>query len=181
MSKSLVERVKLPVTLAAMAEKKELVAMSIRRATKEEFIRVHPELVVPNVALLSMRTESTMYVVDPELVQAMGMSASKGQFSVVDLHLAVSFPASPFFLPVRHGSDDWAVSSVEIAELAKRAWVRVTSDRTAGHYEATTPENQLPEPEWPTKSLDELLEMALKFRFIDSPDHDVLKRLRGAF
>ena len=180
-TRSLIERLKLPDTLAKVEERRELVAMPVRRSTKQEWIRVHPEIHVPNVALLEMRETSTMYVIDGDIVTAMGMSPTKGDFALVDLHLATTVTGSPFFLPARHGADTWAVSGLEIVDLAKRSWVRVSSDRSAGHYEAHTPINQLPDPIWPGKPLEELLEMALKTRFIDSPDHDILKRLRGAF
>jgi hypothetical protein len=36
-----------------------------------------------------------------------------------------------------------------------------------------------PEPQWPDMSLQKVLAMAFKDRFIDSLDHPVLKRLRG--
>lgn len=43
-------------------------------------------------------------------------------------------------------------------------------------YEA---EGQLSEPVWPGKPLPELLKLGFKDRIIDSPDHPVIKRLRG--
>lgn len=180
-TKNLIERLKLPDTLAKVEERRELVAVAIRKPTRQEWIHVHPELQVEGIALLEIRENSTMFVISGEIVTALGMDPNKGDFAVVDLHLAVTVTGAPFFMPKRHGGDNWAVSAQEVVDLARRTWVRVSSDRSAGHYEAHTAINQLPDPVWPKQSLEELLEMALKTRFIDSPDHDILKRLRGAF
>ena len=39
--------------------------------------------------------------------------------------------------------------------------------------------SELPEPNWPDHSFDEILEIAFKDRIIKSKDHHVVKRLLG--
>ena len=37
----------------------------------------------------------------------------------------------------------------------------------------------IPDPEWPDLSLGEILKIAFRDYYIDTPDHAVIKRLRG--
>ncbi len=51
----------------------------------------------------------------------------------------------------------------------------------AGTYDVLEARGQFPDPVWPEVTLEKLLELAFKDRFIDNLDHPVLKRLRGEF
>jgi hypothetical protein len=67
---------------------------------------------------------------------------------------------------------------MEAAELARKAWVRVTPDLQLGAYQiayATHTE----EPEWPELALSALLRIAFKDCFIRTLDHPILRQLRG--
>ena len=46
-------------------------------------------------------------------------------------------------------------------------------------YEVPVAQIALPEPEWPDKSMAEILELAFKSQVIDSPDSQVLRILQG--
>jgi hypothetical protein len=58
-------------------------------------------------------------------------------------------------------------------------WIRVVPNMSLGAYEFFVAENPLSEPEWPTLSLRELLQIGFKGRIIEGPDHPVMQRLRG--
>ncbi len=49
----------------------------------------------------------------------------------------------------------------------------------AGMYDVNVAQGVIPEPNWPDKSLSELLQLCFQTRLIDSIDHPILKRLRG--
>jgi hypothetical protein len=49
-----------------------------------------------------------------------------------------------------------------------------------GAYEISEAVGDLPDPEWPDLSLQELLKIAFKDAYIDRIDHPVVQRLRGA-
>jgi hypothetical protein len=55
----------------------------------------------------------------------------------------------------------------------------VAANMSLGAYDVFEAMGELPEPEWPDISFNELITIAFKGRIIDSPDHPVLKRLKG--
>ncbi len=64
--------------------------------------------------------------------------------------------------------------------MAMGGWVRVSANMALGAYEIFKATADLPEPEWPEVSFQEVLEIAFRDRFIGDFDHPVLQRLRGA-
>jgi hypothetical protein len=58
-------------------------------------------------------------------------------------------------------------------------WVRIVPNMSLGGYELYIASAALPEPEWPDLKLSELLRIAFKDKFIRSPDHPVVEKLRG--
>jgi hypothetical protein len=48
-----------------------------------------------------------------------------------------------------------------------------------GAYDVFEGSNDLPEPSWPEVSFKEILRIAFKDNYIETPDHPVLRRLRG--
>lgn len=86
----------------------------------------------------------------------------------------------PVKLPAADGRlDEWSRSASEAAELAINHWVRVQANMSLGAYEVCRATGQLPDPVWPEQSFSELLKIAFRDRYIDSPDHPVLRQLRG--
>jgi hypothetical protein len=83
----------------------------------------------------------------------------------------------PLRLPGPDGrEDDWMSSALAIAEQAKRQWVRLVAG--ANGYKSLTTSATIPEPVWPNKSFDELLDLAFAKRRIASESDPVLRRLR---
>jgi hypothetical protein len=48
-----------------------------------------------------------------------------------------------------------------------------------GAYRFYYAEGQLPDPIWPDKSFEQILEIAFRDRIIKTEDHPVVRRLRG--
>jgi hypothetical protein len=48
-----------------------------------------------------------------------------------------------------------------------------------GAYDVFQAQGHLSEPEWPQLPFGELLRIAFRDRYISTPDHPVLRRLRG--
>jgi len=63
--------------------------------------------------------------------------------------------------------------------MAMERWVRVASDMSVGAYQAYEATGDLPEPEWPEHSFEEIVTIAFKGKIIDSSDHPIVRRLRG--
>ena len=56
----------------------------------------------------------------------------------------------------------------------------MSANMSLGAYQMFRATGELPDPEWPSESLGELLKIAFKGgKLIDAVDHPVLKRLRG--
>jgi hypothetical protein len=76
--------------------------------------------------------------------------------------------------------DDWSRSALEAADVAMKRWVRLRPNMNLGAYEIHEAQDKIPDPEWPSVPFPEILHIAFRDRLIDSVDHPVLKRLRGA-
>jgi hypothetical protein len=75
------------------------------------------------------------------------------------------------------------VDQPEDAAVVRQAcsWnlVQVLRAETPGAYEVFQATGSLGDPEWSVPPSNELLRIAFKDHFINTPDHPVLKRLRG--
>ena len=86
----------------------------------------------------------------------------------------------PLKLPREEGRQmAWHTSAMEAAEYAKQDWVRMASNMSLGAYEIFRAQGELPDPQWPRESFQQLLAIAFKKTIISSPDHIVLRQLAG--
>ena len=63
--------------------------------------------------------------------------------------------------------------------MAKGRWIRLAANMSLGSYDVYEASGDLPDPEWPEESLEELLEIAFKDRLIATGDHPIIRRLLG--
>jgi hypothetical protein len=83
----------------------------------------------------------------------------------------------PLRLPAEDGrEDDWMSSALAVAEQAKSRWVRLIAG--ANGYQSQTTSADLPEPLWPNKTFDELLEIGFAKRRIAKESDAILRQLR---
>lgn len=162
--------------------KKELRAISITKPSKEAWIRTHHD---PGFHMetyvIELKDDREIYLVSPELrIQVRDESTfSPRAFFTTITRQGVVF-LWPIRLPGREGKlDAWNKSALDAADYAKTKWIRVSSNLNAGRYEFVTSTAEIPEPNWPDKSFNELLKLAFQDFYIDTIDHHVLKRLRG--
>ena len=65
--------------------------------------------------------------------------------------------------------------------MAKKTWIRLTSNTSIGCYEPHPAKGVIPEPTWPNLPMDEILNIAFGSMYvIDSLDHPALLKLWGA-
>jgi hypothetical protein len=82
----------------------------------------------------------------------------------------------PLRLPGPDGrEDDWMSSALAVAEQAKTGWVRLVAGNNG--YQSITTAATIPEPTWPTMTLDEILDLAFAKKRIRTMDDPVLRRL----
>jgi hypothetical protein len=161
--------------------KKLLRTVPVRKPGKQEWVRVHRELRLEGAVLLELEEDREIYLVMPNLVQELS-----GEVYVATLHLAINRQGVVFLWPTRGPGPDgrdneyWRTAR-EFAEMGWTGWIKIKANQSLRAYEVFDPENRnIPEPDWPTESFEEILRVAFRDRLIDRPDHPVIKRLRGA-
>jgi hypothetical protein len=163
-----------------MAVRKALITVPVRRPSRQEFIRVHPDECwhLPTM-LLELKEERETYLVDPDLQPELaGECVAKVLYTAVNRQNVVTL--WPVRLPDENGRiDPWNQSAHEAALRGQSRWVRVAANMSLGAYDVYEAMGPFPEPHWPAIGFEELLRIAFRGRYIDSLDHPVLRRLRG--
>lgn len=159
-----------------------LTSVSVRKPGQQEFFRVHPAKEYQfSTVMFENKEERELYLVSKELwprLQGEPGFGARAVFTCLNRQGVVFLWAAR--LPRDDGrTDNWAQSGLVAARKAITAWVRMRADMNLGAYRADIAVGQLPDPEWPEFSFEELLSEAFKEHIIDSQDHDVLRRLRG--
>jgi hypothetical protein len=163
------------------AVKKLLTTIPVRKPGPQDFVRVHPdESYRLDTAVISLKDDRETYLVAPVLVREL-----IDECTPVTLYTTISRQGVLSLWPVRlPGLDgktmEWWRSAREAAELAMTSWVRVKANQSLGAYELYTAAGNIPDPEWPSLTLREILQIAFREFMISTTDHAVLKRLRGA-
>jgi hypothetical protein len=150
----------------------------VRKPTRIEFFRVHPEYAL-DTTVFTDKEERESYFVAPAM-----RSALVGEARPVILVPAITRQNALFIWPVPLPSEDgrrnaWTETAQEAMAQAKEYWVRIMPDMSLGAYRIYRAEGQLSDPVWPDKTFEEILEIAFRARAIDSLDHPVVRRLRG--
>lgn len=91
----------------------------------------------------------------------------------------------PYLVPVPLAGLDgrlnpWHLSLARAMELAETRWIRISANMMRGGYDVFEAIGQLPEPQWPEESFEQLLEIAFRGRLITQQDHPIVQQLLGA-
>jgi hypothetical protein len=165
----------------AIGVKKLVTTVPVRKPHRHEWIRVHPdaEYRLQTAALPLKFEREEIYLVAQPL-----WSELPGEVRPIEILTAVNREGVVFLWPLKlPGSDGrldtWNASAIDAASHARQQWARVAANMALGAYEIHVPTGELSAPAWPTLSLQELLKIGFRDRFIDSIEHPALKRLRG--
>jgi hypothetical protein len=161
--------------------KKLLTTVPVRKPNRQDFVRVHPDPAyrLAPAAIIELKEDRETYLVHPAIAQQL-----PGEFSVVALNTAINrqgvLQLWPVKLPGPDGKhNEWHRSAAEAAERAMEKWVRVAANTSLGAYETIEAGGNLSEPEWPNISLEEILKIAFRDRYVDDVGHPLLQKLRG--
>jgi hypothetical protein len=171
---------------ADVSTEKILLTVPVRRPKRTEYFRVHPEETFCLDTFVFVRQDSLdrdTYLVAPGLRdQLVGDTHKVRLFTCISKHQVV------FLWPARWPDEaaggaglSWHKSGFEVAELAKKDWVRMVGNRELGAYEPIRARGELGDPAWPAgKTFRDLLRLAFPAdRFIDTPYHPVIRELAG--
>jgi len=168
--------------LTAAGVAKALITVPCRKPSREWFVQTHPS---PEYRLqtcvIELKEDAETYLVDPSL---WGALASESTFSPRVLVTTVNRQGVLFLWPIRiPGStgrvDAWSRSAMEAATLAAEGWVRIQANMSLGAYEVYKAAGSWSAPDWKVPQFQEIVRLAFRDQLIETPDHPVLKRLRG--
>jgi hypothetical protein len=176
-------KLRLSQNFSELSSVKPVIAtVAARKPHKQEFVRVlaGEDNRFPSGCFIDKDSRET-YLVSPSMRDLLA-----GDVVPTLLVVAVSRNSPvPFLWPLTLPGTDgrpnrWHESALEAARLAEDRWIKVVSDMAAGCYIPHVAVGNLPDPDWSeVPPIDELLRLCFKDRFISSPDHPILKRLRG--
>jgi hypothetical protein len=158
----------------------------------KDFVRLHPneethwspELCFVNVPIKGQKGD-TLHLIDEELAMRYLPSARILRFRLA----LASKPEDKFFLchvpsSTRNTDNNWNRTNLQACEQAKTYWTQATSRKEEGiegyKISFSKDPDAFSEPEWPTQSLSDLIEVTFVGRWIDREDHPALLRLIGA-
>lgn len=159
-------------------------------ADANDFVRLHPneydywscELCFVSVPIKGTKHD-LLHVIDEE-VATRYLPAKK----ILRYRLALAAkPHDAFFLvhvPSTNLDNAWNSTALIACDKAKHSWVQVLSRKAEGvegyKIDFARDVDAFPEPNWPTRSLEELLAVTFHDCQIETDDHPALLRLIGA-
>lgn len=175
------EDLKLPQNFSEqIGVKKLLTSVSVRKPSKQEFLRVHRGAdYCRDLPLIEFKEDDTFYAVAPALINELS-----DLLVPASVYTAITRQGTPFLLPVKLPGPDgkshpaWD-SKRAAAEHAKREWLRIQWNKEANGFDIFVAPGLKEEPVWPDLSFSELLKLGFQGRLIDTPDHLVIRKLRG--
>lgn len=161
--------------------KKTIMTIPVRKPNKTEFVRVHPsEDMRIVVAMIELKEEREIFVVDRDLAPEL-----PGEVQTKLLVTAINRQGVVFLWPLSvdlQGSfrkNHWSESALAAAELAQANWTKMSANMSLGAYDIFKASGNIPDPQWPDLTFQQILEIAFKDKFINSTDHIVIRKLRG--
>jgi hypothetical protein len=147
------------------------------------WFRVHPD---PTFARVF---HTITWVKDKEIYLAAPAIAKEypAEFKEQKLYVCMTMTGALFIwmvaMPTENSSGNWLSSKHEAAEFARKRSIRIRSDKETESWVYTYSENPIPEvdPVFPNESYISLINRAFmkSGHFIDTPDHEVMRWLRG--
>ena len=165
---------------STLGVKKALLTAPVRKPNRQEFIRMHPDVDWRvETLILELKEEGETYLVGQDFWgQLPGELIPKVFYTVINRQGVLML--WPIRLPGEDGRhNEWHRSALEAAQIAQKEWIRVVANKSLGAYEVYQAFADIPEPEWPDTTFQEIFRVAFKDRLISSLDHPVVRLLRG--
>ncbi len=180
-STSSIEALRLPASYGVnFGVKKLLTAVPVAKPKKQQFFRSHPDPHMSfDVLLLEDKENRDCYIVHQNAAQAIPALVRP-----TTLRVAIDRHNNVFLIPVPLPGEDgkrnpWHESLADAVGFAEKVWIRITANMHAGAYDVYQAEGNLPEPEWPVVSMEELIGVAFRGKVIQDIDHPVIQALLG--
>lgn len=160
-----------------------LVDVSVAKPPKAYFWQARPGeawSAILNILDATKLGSDGVFAVAPDVVALV-----QDQVRLVQIRLAVTSQGVPYLVPVPLAGPDgrqnqWHLSLARSVEMAETRWIRISANMNRGGYDVFEAIGQLPPPQWPTESFEELLEIAFRGRLITNEAHPLVQQLLGA-
>jgi hypothetical protein len=158
--------------------KKVLNTIPICKPAKTHWVRVFKDLTW-RINLWILVYERDMYIVAPQVA-----SLIPGEVKPMELVPTITRQGTLSLWPVRLPGPDgridtWSASAREAVGTAIDNWVRISANMNGGFYETFIATASIPDPEWPDLTFDQMVNIAIKGKVINTEDHPILRTLRG--
>ena len=153
---------------------------SFGKFNKHRFSRIHPgEEYKFRCLLVEDKDNGETYIATPAMQSYLGTNAV-----AKTLRLSVDSTGAPKIIaqPILDGQgtpNSWHASMVKGIDLAETTWVRMEAARNASQYTIIRSRDDLGDPEWPTQSMEELVQEVFQNKIISDPDHPFARQLEG--
>ena len=176
-----IKSLRLPTNYGAtLGVKKLLTNVFVGKPNKNVFFRTHrsPDMACP-VMILEIKQPTEYYVVTPDVANHCSELVRPTMLhAAIDRQNNVSLISVP--LPGETGTrNQWHESLAQAVEHAKNKWIRIAANMSIQGYEISEAQAELPEPEWPEKSIEDLIEIAFRGRILSSTDHPYFNTIMG--
>jgi hypothetical protein len=164
---------KAPIKAAAFSK------LEVRKPPADHYVHVHPDPDFNGVFPLyadSLVKRYEPYLIAPELMDTLPPQV-KVNVKWVRLAVAVTDTGVLFLWHVAQTGSEFHESGDSCILTTMTVWRKVIPEGSG--YRMETPEASLADPVFPGWRFEEYLMRAFKERYIDSLDHEIIKRLRG--
>jgi hypothetical protein len=158
-----------------------LLVVKVGKPRAEDWFRVNPDPAYQaQAALYEGKDKKEFYLVHPQMRDQL-----PGLWHNYSLYLTMTRQGVPMLWPIRMPDSDGKIHDAHYtarqgAYQGTQTWTRI--QWTGSHYDVfpwTNADLLIPEPEWPTVSMRELMKVAFSNYLIDTPEHLIVKRLQG--
>jgi hypothetical protein len=165
---------------ATLGVQKLLTTVPVGKPNKSTFFRVkQSEELAFNTFILENKVTRETYIVVPVVAQVISELVRPVMLNVaIDRQNNVSL--IPVQLPQEDGTrNPWHESLAQAVERAKTNWIRINPNMQLGVYDVYEATAELPEPIWPSRTIDELVDVAFLGKIIRTVDHPIVQTHLG--
>ena len=150
------------------------------KLNKHRFCRVHPGSDYKfRCLIVEDKASGETYLATPNMAPHLGnLAVAKTIRLTVDNAGAPRLIGEPDIDPTGR-RNLWHTSLAEAIRRGETTWVRVQSNMEAGQYQIIEAANHLGQPQWPTLSMEALVNDAFSGKIIDSPNHPDIRQIQG--
>jgi hypothetical protein len=167
-----------------LVAKKDYSIIPIRNPRRHEWFQSRPGDDWKAILALHIDAEQVAYAVDPSFHNIL---IGRGLIKRYKVYTLLTYGTEVLFLSLiglanaGETENSYNRSRTEAYRVAETEWVQIGASKAIGGYEMFRPESAMAEPVWPNPpaSLDDMLQIAFKGRYIDRADHPILNQIRG--